>query len=44
MLQARREQLTHAQAALERLQRIRDTLTPVPDTTHADRQAIARCT
>jgi Recombinase zinc beta ribbon domain len=42
MLQARREQLTHAQAALERLHRIRETLTQTPGTTHADRQAIAQ--
>jgi DNA invertase Pin-like site-specific DNA recombinase len=42
MLQTRREQLTSAQAALERLQRIREALTRVPDTTHADRQAVDR--
>jgi hypothetical protein len=42
MLQTRREQLTHAQHGLDRLQRIRETLTQVPDTTHADRQAIAQ--
>jgi hypothetical protein len=42
MLQATREVLTHAQAALQRLQRIRETLTRLPDTTHADRQAVAQ--
>jgi hypothetical protein len=42
MLQTRREQLTHAQHALERLQRIREALTQTPDTTHADRHAIAQ--
>jgi hypothetical protein len=42
MLQARREELTHAQHGLDRLQRIRETLTQTPDTTHADRQAIAQ--
>jgi hypothetical protein len=42
MLQTRREQLTSSQAALERLQHVRETLTQVPDTTHADRQAIAQ--
>jgi DNA invertase Pin-like site-specific DNA recombinase len=42
MLQTRREELTHARAALGRLQRIREALTQVPDTTHADRQAIAQ--
>jgi Recombinase zinc beta ribbon domain len=42
MPQARREQLTHAQHGLDRLQRIRETLTQTPDTTHADRQAIAQ--
>jgi hypothetical protein len=41
MLQARREELTHAQHGLDRLQRIRETLTQTPDTTRAYRQAIA---
>jgi DNA invertase Pin-like site-specific DNA recombinase len=42
MLQARREQLTHAQHGLDRLHRIRQTLTRVPDTTLADREAVDR--
>jgi DNA invertase Pin-like site-specific DNA recombinase len=42
MLQARREELTHAQHGLDRLQRIRQSLTQTPDTTRADRQAIAQ--
>ena len=42
MLQTRREELTHAQHGLDRLQRIRETLTQTPDTTHADREVIAQ--
>jgi uncharacterized protein (DUF3084 family) len=42
MLQARREELTHAQHGLDRLQRSRETLTQTPDTTRADRQAVAQ--
>jgi hypothetical protein len=42
MVKARREELTHAQDGLDRLQRIREALTQLPDTTHADRQAVAQ--
>src|SRR5262249_21997688 len=42
MLHAQREQLTHAQHGLDRLQRIREALTQTPDTTVADREVIAQ--
>jgi recombinase-like zinc beta ribbon protein len=42
MLQARREQLTHAQNGLHRLQRIRETLTQTAESTVADHAVLAK--
>jgi hypothetical protein len=42
MLQARREQLTHAQNGLHRLQRIRETLTQTAESTVADHAVPAK--